>query len=165
MAWACLAIIVSLPVAQVAYWATVSSADLAVQGNLPALAIQQPLQTWQRWAGGLVMGIPLAMMLTAVWQARRCFLRLSAGQVFTPQVAGDLRSVAAWVAAAALAAMVSGAITSVLLTFNNAPGTRQLSIAMSSNHIFTLFFAALVWLMADIIARGQALAEENDRFV
>ena len=47
----------------------------------------------------------------------------------------------------------------------NAPGTRQLSIAISSNHIFTLFFAVLVWMMADVIARGCALVEENESFV
>jgi hypothetical protein len=40
-----------------------------------------------------------------------------------------------------------------------------LVIALSSEHVFTLFFAALVWLMADIMGQGQALAEENERFV
>ena len=47
----------------------------------------------------------------------------------------------------------------------NAPGTRQSPIAISSNHIFTLFFAALVWKMADVIARGCAVVEENGSFV
>jgi hypothetical protein len=28
-----------------------------------------------------------------------------------------------------------------------------------------LLFAALVYLMADVIAQGQTLAEENERFV
>jgi hypothetical protein len=31
--------------------------------------------------------------------------------------------------------------------------------------VFTLFFAATVWLMAAVIGQGQALAEENQRFV
>jgi hypothetical protein len=31
--------------------------------------------------------------------------------------------------------------------------------------VFTLFFAGLIWLMADIIGQGQTLAEENERFV
>jgi hypothetical protein len=76
-----------------------------------------------------------------------------------------LRRFAGWVAAAALAAIVTVPVISVLLTLHNAPGSRQLVLALSSDHVFTLFFAAVVWLMADIMSQGQALAEENESFV
>lgn len=165
MEWACWAIIVSLPVAQAAYWANVSGADLAVQGSLPSLAIQNPLQAWQRVAAGMTMGLPLAMMLAGVWQARSCFGHFARGLVFTTQVARYLRNAAGWMALAVVAAILCGAATFVILTWTNEPGTRQLSFAISPNHIFTLFFAALIWMMADVIAKGRALAEENERFV
>jgi hypothetical protein len=165
MAWACVAIMVALPVALATYWSTVSSAELAVQDTLPSLAIQQPLQVWQRLAAGLTMAMPLALMLAGVWQARCCFAHFAQGLVFTAQVARYLRNAAGLMAAAGVAAVLCGAVTSVILTWTNAPGTRQLSIAISSNHIFTLFFAALVWMMADVIAKGRALIEENESFV
>ena len=165
MKWACIAMIVSLPFAHAAYWATISSADLAVQGSLPSLAIQQPLQIWQRLAAGVTMGLPLAMMLAGVWQARCCFAHFERGLVFTAQVARYLRNAAGWMTSAGVAAILCGAATSVILTFANTPGTRMFSFAISSNHIFTLFFAALIWMMADVIAKGRALAEENERFV
>ena len=76
-----------------------------------------------------------------------------------------LRNAAAFMAIAGVAAVVCGAAASVILTWTNAPGTRQLSSAFSSNHIFTLFFAALIWMMADVIAKGRALVEENESFV
>ena len=39
------------------------------------------------------------------------------------------------------------------------------SVGIGSDHVFTLFFAGLVWLMAAVIAQGQTLAEENEGFV
>lgn len=165
MVWACTALVLALPLALVVYWATTSAPELARQGNLGAAAIQAPLLAWQRWAGGLVTGVPLAMLLWGVWQARRCFAQFAAGQIFTSRATGHLRRFAGWVAGAALAAIVAGAITSVLLTLHNPPGMRHLAVGINSNQVLTLFFAALVWLMADIIGQGQALAEENAGFV
>lgn len=165
MVMACVALITLLPVTLVWYWATTSAPELAVQGNLQPGAIQQPLQVWQRVAAGAVTAVPLALLLMGIWQAKRCFAQFAQGQVFTVQAVDGLRRFAGWVAAAALAAIVAGVVTSVLLTLHNAPGTRQLAVGVSSNQVFTLFFAGLVWLMADVIGQGQALAEENERFV
>lgn len=152
MVAACVALVGVLPVLFIVYWATTNASELAQQGNLASSAIQQPLQAWQRWAGAAVTAVPLAMLLTGVWQAKRCFAQFAQGQVFTQD-------------ATALSAVVAGAVTSVLLTLGNPPGARQLAVGINTNHLFTLFFAALVWLMADVIGQGQALAEENERFV
>ena len=165
MVWACVALITLLPLALVWYWASTPAAELASQGNLPASAIQWPLQAWQRVAAGAVTAVPLTLLLLGLWQAKRCFSEFAQGQVFTAEATGHLRRFAGWVAAAALTAIVAAALTSVLLTLHHPPGARYLAIGVSSNQVFTLFFAALVWLMADVIGQGQALAEENARFV
>jgi len=165
MVWACVALITLLPLVLVWYWASTSAPELASQGNLPASAIQSPLAWWQRVAAGAVTAVPLALLLMGIWQAKRCFSEFAQGQVFTAEATGHLRRFAGWVAAAALAAIVAAALTSVLLTLHNPPGARHVAIGLSSNQVFTLFFAALVWLMADVIGQGQALAEENARFV
>lgn len=165
MAWACVALITLLPLALVWYWVSTPAAELASQGNLPANAIQMPLRAWQRVAAGAVTAVPLTLLLLGLWQAKRCFSEFVEGQVFTAQATGHLRRFAGWVAAAALVAMVAAVLTSVLLTLHNPPGARHVVIGLSSNQVFTLFFSALVWLMADVIGQGQALAEENARFV
>lgn len=161
----CLALVVLMPIALLIYWATASAPELATQGNLPAAVIRTPLQMWQRAAAALVSSVPLACLLMGVWQARLCFAQFANGDVFTASAVGCLRRFAGWTAAAALAAIVAGAAISVLLTINNPPGTRQLALGISSNQVFTLFFAALVWLMADVIGQGQSLADENKQFV
>ena len=165
MAWACLVLIVLLPVALVCFWAVGSTPALAAQNNLQASDIQGALMLWQRLAGAVVTAVPLGLLLVGVWQAKRCFDLFGQGRVFTAQAVDRLRRFAGWVAAAALAAIVAGAAISGLLTLNNPPGLRQLSVGISSNHVFTLFVAGLVWLMADVIGQGQALADENERFV
>lgn len=165
MVLACMALITLLPMALIYYWATASAPELAVHGNLQPSALQLPLQLWQRVTAAAVTAVPLALLLMGIWQAKQCFALFVRGQVFTELATDYLRRFAGWVAAAALAAIVAGAVTSVLLTLQNPPGTRQLAVGLSSNHLFTLFFAALVWLMADVIGQGQALAEENERFV
>lgn len=165
MALTCLALIALLPLVLVAYWVTTSAPELAAQGNLTPSAMQLPLQAWQRWAAAAVTAVPLILLLTGLWHAKQCFDQFARGQVFTAQATIRLRRFAGWVAAAALAAIVAGAATSVILTLHNPPGMRQLSVGISSNHVFTLFFAAVVWLMAAVIGEGQALAEENQHFV
>jgi hypothetical protein len=165
MVWACWALILLLPAALALYWAVASGEQLAGHTNLPASAIGAPLLPWQRLAGALVMGLPLALLLVGLWQAKRCFEQFAQGRVFTEQATDLLRRFAGWVAAAALAAIVASAATSVLLTLHNPPGLRHLALGIGSDHLFTFFFAGLVWLMAAVIGQGQALAEENERFV
>lgn len=161
----CFAMIVMMPLALVIYWATASASELAAQGNLQASVIRAPLQVWQRVAAAFVSALPLACLLIGVWQAKQCFEQFARGNVFTASAVVCLRRFAGWVAAAALAAILAGMAISVLLTLNNPPGTRQLALGFSSTQVFTLFFAALVWLMADVIGQGQALADENKQFV
>ena len=64
-----------------------------------------------------------------------------------------------------MAAMVAGALLSVLLTVYNPPGQKVLALAVSSSHVFTVFFAGVVWLMADVIRQGRDIADENRQFV
>ena len=165
MVFACWALLIGLPLALVGYWALADEAVLAGHANLSVQAIRTPISLWQRIAAGAVMAVPLALLLAGVWQARRCFHMFAQGQLFTLQATALLGRFAGWVAWAALASMLASTATSVLLTLHNPPGQRQLSIGISSDHVFTLFFAGLVWLMAAVIAQGQSLAEENQGFV
>ena len=97
MVVACWALLIGLPVALVLYWATASDALLAGHANLSPQVIQAPLALWQRVAAGVVMGVPLALLLAGVWQARRCFAMFAQGQVFTLQATILLRRFAGWV--------------------------------------------------------------------
>ncbi len=165
MVWACRVLLVGLPAALVVYWVVADQDWLAVHAHLSASQVTGPLQLWQRVAAAAAMAIPLGLLLAGLWQAQRCFAQFAEGQVFTSEATRLLQRFAGWVAAAALGAIAAPAVVSVLLTWNNPPGMRHLAVGVGSDHVFTLFFAAMVWLMAAVIGQGQILAEENQRFV
>lgn len=165
LSWVCLLLIVTLPIVVFVYWAVADAGLLAVRANMLPWAIQAPLENWQRWAGALVTCIPVGLMLRGLWEARQCFRQFAVGQVFTQQAVQRLRAFAAWAMAASAADMLISPVLSVLLTLHNPPGMRQLAIGIGTDHVLSLLFAAMVWVMAAVIAQGQVLAEENSSFV
>ena len=165
LAHACLALIIALPLAVIGYWLIADAAQLAVRAQLPVLAIQAPLQDWQRAAGALITLLPVTLLLIGLWHARQCFRLFAAREVFNAGAVRCLQRFAGWVMASVAAGMVAATAISVVLTLNNPPGMRHLAISIGTDQIFTLFFAGMVWLMAAVIGQGQALAEENATFV
>lgn len=165
MVWVCRALLLLMPLALAGYWAWAGPDSLAARANLSPALLVAPLHAWQRAAAALAMAWPLGCLLVGVAQAHRCFALFAQGEVFTVRTTALLRRFSGWVAAAALTAILASAAVSVLLTMTNPPGMRHLAIGIGSDHVFTLFFAATVWLMAAVIGQGQALAEENQRFV
>ena len=165
LARACLALVIILPLLVLAYWLVADASMLAVRANLLPSAIQKPLQDWQRVVGALLTLIPVVLMVRGLWEARMCFAQFAAGHVFTAQAVQRLRSFAAWISASSLGSILINPLLSALLTLNNAPNTRHLAIGIGTDHILSLLFATMVWVMASVIAQGQALAEENSSFV
>ncbi len=165
LALACLVLIVALPPAVALFWAWAETATLVARSNLAPDSILGPLLGWQRLAGALLAEVPLVLLLAGVWEARKCFLLFARGSVFTTEAVRGLSRFAAWALASAIAAIVSGAAISVVLTVNNPVGMRHLAIGIGSDQVLMVFFAGMVWLLAAVIGQGQALAEENDAFV
>ena len=165
LAAACLVLIIILPLAVAAYWGVADAGSLAVRANLPPGAMNGPLASWQRAAGGAATELPLCLLLVGLWHARHCFVQFAAGYVFTAAAMTDLRRFAGWAMASAGADIVCRALVSMLITLQNAPGQRQLAIGIGSDQILLLLFAFMVWLMAAVIGAGRALADENAGFV
>jgi len=165
MAAACLVLIAVLPIGAAGYWVWADTTELAVRADLAPDSIQAPLKVWQRVVGALITGVPLALMLFGLWQARNCFNLFASGKVFTAQAVQYLRRFSFWVLASTVAGLIVVPAISVLLTYYNEPGTRQLAISFGSDQVFVLFAAGMVWLMAAIIGQGLSLAEENANFI
>jgi hypothetical protein len=104
-------------------------------------------------------------MLVGLWQAYRFFKLFAAGQIFSTRAARYLSRFAGWLLASVLGSVLSGAAITVVITLQNMEGSRLLAVSISSDQIFLMFFAAMVYLMASVIRQGQKLAEENATFV
>jgi hypothetical protein len=160
----CLLALIVLPILVPLVWMGDSSV-LAQRANIAPSSIQNPIQTWQRAVGILLTEIPVALMCLGLWQVRRCFQEFSKGEVFTDTAAVYLKKFSAWMMRSAFAALVVSALLSSLLTLGNAPGSRMIAIGVSTEQVLLLFFSCVVWLMAEIIRQGQALAQENSSFI
>jgi hypothetical protein len=165
LAWACLMAGIALPFAVLAYWLLAGANELALLGHLRADAIHGPLHVWQRLAGAMCTLVPAGLASLGLWHAHRCFRGFIKGEVFTAGAVLRLRRFAACMGGSALAAIIAGPVLSVLLTWGNPAGARQLALGIGSDHLLTLLFAGMVWVMAAVIGQGQALAEENASFV
>ncbi|MFA5984945.1 MAG: DUF2975 domain-containing protein [Methylococcaceae bacterium] len=165
LALACLWLIFCLPVAVAFYWLWADAVSLAVRVNLPPNGVEHGLLAWQRLTGCVLTEISLVFLLMGVWQARQCFKLFTHNKLFTRQAVSYLKHFAAWAALSAVAEIITKALISVVLTYENLAGMRHVAIGIGSDQIFLLFFAGMVWLMASVINEGQLLAEENASFI
>ena len=165
LALACWVLIIALPPLFAWFWAVATPAQLATRINLPADIVQGPMMVWQRVAGGCISAVPLGLLLAGLWQARKCFGLFAEGEIFTLQAVVALKRFASLATTSFATSFLASTLLSTLLTINNAPGTRQIAIGVSTDQVIALFFAGMVWLMAAVIAQGMHLAEENANFV
>jgi Protein of unknown function (DUF2975) len=164
LAMLCLCAVIVLPLLVPYLWLG-DTASLAQRANIAPSNIQSPIQTWQRIAGILLTEIPVVLMCLGLWQVRKCFQDFSRGEVFTDKAAVYLKRFSVWMMRSAIAALVVSALLSSLLTLGNAAGSRILAVGVSTEQVLLLFFSCVVWLMAEIIRHGQALAQENSSFI
>ena len=165
LSWVCLVLITALPILFIWFWAAASPAELAERVNLPGHVVHGPLKLWQRVAGGCVSMLPLGLLMAGLWQARKCLRLFAAGNIFTVPAVMALKRFAGLATASFAFSFLASTALSGLITLNNAPGTRQLVIGISTEQAVALFFAGLMWVMAAVMAQGLHLAEENANFV
>jgi hypothetical protein len=119
--------------------------------------------TWQRVIIIVVGLIPIAFVTYALLRARRCFRSFRRGEFFTAEVIGNLRAFAAGIALWVIAGWLATPLLSLLLTIFEEE--KRLTVQFGLNGFMTLFFAGIVWQIADIMRRAAAIAEENAQFV
>jgi hypothetical protein len=165
VAIACIVVIFLLPIALLIFWATAEVSTLARLAHLQTAAIQSSVQPWQRTVCALVSGLPLALLMLGLWEARQCFARFARGDFFNTDAVSRLRRFAARTFASGVLATLIGPVLSVVLTFNNPTHQRHLALGISSDQVLLFLFSSMVWLMAAVIGQAKALADENAAFV
>ncbi|MCP4330347.1 MAG: DUF2975 domain-containing protein [Alphaproteobacteria bacterium] len=104
-------------------------------------------------------------LLFGLDQLRRLFTLYCTGKVFVAEGARRLRAFAWAVILMAVVQPVAGAALTVLLTLDNPPGQRMLSISFGSGEIQTLFVGLLFLVVATIMGEATRIADENAEFV
>ncbi len=115
--------------------------------------------------GFIVSMVSASVILYGVVRLRRLFLRFQQGDLFNEPNAQHLLVFAKMLFISVLVSPVAGALLSILLTMNNPPGQRAITLSIGSNEIAVLFLSGIFIAVAWIMREGYRLAAENKEFV
>lgn len=114
----------------------------------------------------LIVGmIPVGLGVYGLYWLRRLFGLYRAGQVFTVANSRCLKMFAWTQIISGLLQPVIGAALSVIVSWNNPPGQRMLSITLDSNMVGTVLFGLLILIIAWVMGEASRVADENAQFV
>ena len=105
-----------------------------------------------------VIGLGLARL----WQL---FSEYREARLFSPRALASLRGFAACVLATAVIGPIHGAVLSVILTWANGPGRRELTLQVSSDDYTLLLLGAVLLAISSVMSEAARVAEDNAGFV
>jgi hypothetical protein len=113
-----------------------------------------------------IAGWPVLMLnLVVLWNMYALFCLYAQGDALSPSCGAHLRRIGLGLIVAPFLVMVYGAIASVLLTWENAAGARELTLAIDSQGLGFVIGGALLLFVGMSMREAAALAEENKGFV
>jgi hypothetical protein len=107
----------------------------------------------------------LAVILMALLRLWQLFGEYRQSRIFSARALASLRSFARWTLAAAFMAPVYRALLSVLVTLQNGPGRRELTLDLGSDDYMTLLLGVVVLAISSVMAEAARIAEDNEGFV
>ena len=127
--------------------------------HLPALAADT-----QRAAAAWSV-VPLALTLLALQRLWGLFAEYAQGRVFSLRALLCLRGFARCVLGLGVLSPVYGVVLSIIATWHNTPGTRQVGLNFTSDDYGMLLFGAVLLAISSAMAEAARVAEDNAGFV
>ena len=154
------ALIVFVPLLNLLYWASFNHLPDGLIADLPASPMQ-PLSVASLSLAFLVSLLPVGVALYGLMILESLFKLYEKGIVFSQQNVRFFRrlgyTLLAWVAANALFTP----LISVVITFNNPPGSRELVAQFGVLDFSTLVIGAVVLLLSWVMNEGRKLEDEQ----
>ncbi|WP_161974515.1 DUF2975 domain-containing protein [Piscinibacter terrae] len=118
-----------------------------------------------QWLGALVSLLPLSLGIFGMLQVWFLFGEYAQGRIFTNLASMRLRRLAWAVIGAAATQIVARTAHVLLLTMNNPPGKKVLTISISSTDYSFIIFGVLLLGIAWVMVEATRLAQENAEFI
>ncbi|MCY6379599.1 DUF2975 domain-containing protein [Hoeflea prorocentri] len=139
--------------------------DTMVMTAYPGMPIATGITLFKRISLILLLALPLGVSLYGLWNIRMLFDCYARGEVFSPAPAAHIRNVGlAMLVNVVLTALVHS-LGSLVLTLDNPPGTRQLSVTASSDTYLLLLLGGLLLVIGWVMQEAARISDENSRFV
>ena len=105
------------------------------------------------------------VVLTALAHLWRLFGEYLHARVFSVRALASLRGFARWMLATAVVSPIYSSVLSVIVTWENGPGHRQIALDVSSDDYAALLFGAVILAISSVMAEAARIAEDNEGFV
>lgn len=153
-----------LPLAAFAYWLVIDGDAVREMSGL-AEAVHPDIDMGQRIAAALVALVATAPLAWGLVRLKICLNCFAAGHPFAPRGIAGLRDFALGSMLSALVQLISHTVLGLVLTWNAAPGYRQLTVQINAELIFLVLFAGIIAALAWALEKAAAIADENSQFV
>jgi len=161
---AALVIAAALPLLGLAYWGFAPAETLAGAALVPAAWLAE-FGLAQRLLATVLALLPVLPLSWGLWRLAAALDAFRQGRPFGRAAAAGMRDFAIGVFACTVLKFISGALLSMVLSWNAPAGQKQLAISVSSDMLLMLLVGAVLTLVGWALTEAAALAEENAQFI
>ncbi len=161
-----LAFTILIPLVTVGFWVfynilpeNLISASIKVKTGFP---MPHEITLQQKMLGLTVSLVPLALKMSAMLTIMQLLKLYRAGKVFSGAHVACFKKLGRFLVYYTLAGVAESTGIVLVMTMNNPPGKKMLSIGFSSDDLTLLVVAAIVLMISWIMDEGRKLAEENE---
>ena len=162
------ALMLLLPLSVVYFWAFVQTPwDFLTTTGIIQFShdissyTSQPLSIETRMWALVVSLLPCGVIFYALLILTKLFKSYEASEVFTVETVKYYRKLGLSFFYWAFGGLVYGGLISVVLSFNNPPGQRILSISFTGLDVVTLFCGMIVLVISYVMNEAQKIADEQ----
>lgn len=158
---------VSLAIVPVLIWIVATqwhSTDWLVD-NFPALPPETVLSRTKSVLILALSGLALAPLFMAILRMRSLFDHYRSREILTEACARDIVLIGQWLMVMAGVRLMLPTLEMLALTFDNPPGARMLTVALSSNTVAVFLMAGLLTVIGWALRDAARIADENAGFV
>jgi hypothetical protein len=107
----------------------------------------------------------LAVILIALLRLWQLFGEYLHSRIFSPRALTSLRGFARWTLVAAFWSPVYRAVLSMIVTWQNGPGKRELTIDLTSDDYMMVLLGVVLLAISSVMVEAARIAEDNEGFV
>ena len=107
----------------------------------------------------------LAIILVVLLRLWQLFGEYLHSRIFSARALASLRGFARWTLVAAFWSPVYRAVLSVIVTWQNGPGKRELTVDLSSDDYLMVLVGVVILAISSVMAEAARIAEDNEGFV
>lgn len=169
LAWGCLLAAIGIPILTAWVWFAMPPVEVFQstlrRAPLDPAALTEWFDLGPRALGFALALVPALFSVPALLHARRCLSLFAEGVRFDRRIVAALRGFSGMTALQTATGFLVQAPITLVLTYSQGPGRREIALGIGSEQIYELFFAGVVWLIASVMAEAADIARENSEFV